>query len=52
MYGYGVLKPFKEGVGGRGRIMEGMNQTGYIVQIYGNVTIKHPVQILCTNKKF
>jgi hypothetical protein len=34
---------FKKGSGRRGRIMEGMNQTGYNICIYGNVTMKPPV---------
>jgi hypothetical protein len=44
MYEYETLKPVKvilrTGSGGRGRIMEGMNETWYNVFVYGNVTMK------------
>jgi hypothetical protein len=53
LYEHGTLKSIevilREG-GRRGRIMEGMNQVGYIVHIHGNVTMKPSVQLLYTNK--
>jgi hypothetical protein len=51
MYKYGILKPVKIILrrGSRKRIMEGMNQTGCIACIYGNVTKKPLVQLLYTS---
>jgi hypothetical protein len=35
----------------RGRIMEEVNQIGYVVHICGDVTTNPPVQLICTNEK-
>jgi hypothetical protein len=35
---------------GKGTIMAGIKQLGYIVRIYRNVTTKSPVQLFYTNK--
>jgi hypothetical protein len=49
VYEYGTLKPIEVILrrgGGRGRIMEGMNQMGHTAHIHGNVTMNP----LYTNK--
>jgi predicted DNA-binding antitoxin AbrB/MazE fold protein len=52
-YEHGTLKPAKvisRRGGGRGRVMEGMNQTRVLCTIYRNVTMKLPAQLICSNK--
>jgi hypothetical protein len=50
MYEYGTLKAVK-GILRRRRGKRENNEV-YTVHIYKNVTMNHPIQLLCTNKMF